>query len=316
MTKRTYFSILGVTCVGATLAASAFVRISAGAHAPPVLKGFVHPSVGLSRARFGGIVSEVLAKAGDRVGRGQVLVRFEMKEMDDRMQSLREAEQWIQAAVKSSKALEQVPQQLRHNLYDMHPDTQRAEREYVAALAEFEKAEASNLGATEARLHQAESERIRVRGDLNHLFSATPNREESRTYLTGLARSIVDLKKLQRDNEISAPFSGFLDLLEARVGNNVRPGQPIAILISETAYSADLRVTESELRGLRVGSRLKGWAENERVGIEGCIESIAIRKIPVIERDNLQTNQEHVAVVRIESGRPLSAGSIVTFEIP
>jgi multidrug resistance efflux pump len=313
MTKTRLFAIL---CAMAIVAPGLFfIRIRAGVRSPVAIKGFVNPVMTIPRARFGGTVREVLAKTGDRVERGQVLVRFEAGELEARLMQLRKAAQSAETALKGGNAMAQIPNQVRQYLSEMHPDTVNAEREYVDALAVFDQAQGAFREAANIRLRHAAEGRTRVRRHLGKLFSGSANGEDSRMYQAEIARNITEVEKLLQDTEVRAPSNAVVDLLDAHAGEKIQPGQPVAVLVSVGEYSVDLGATEAELTRLHAGMTLKGRVEGSR-RIEARIESISMRKLPVIARENLQTAEEPVVRARIVSAVPLRAGSIARFELP
>ena len=141
MTSLRKSTIFGACCFAAIIATGIlFVRMRAGVESPTLKTGMVSPLLTIPRARFGGIVREVYAKTGDRVESGQLLVRFEAKELEARLVQLRKAAQAAEAAVKGGNAIAQIPAQVRQSLSEMHPDTIQAEQEYVDALAALDLA--------------------------------------------------------------------------------------------------------------------------------------------------------------------------------
>lgn len=259
---------------------------------------------------------EVLVQTGERVEAGQVLVRFEAKELETRLMQLRKAAQAAEAAVKGGSAMAQIPHQVRQYLYEVHPNTVKAEREYVDALAAFEQAPGADREAANIRLRHASQERMLVRRRLAALFAGSANGEDSRMYLAEIARNIAEVEKLLQDAEVRAPSNAVVDLLDARVGEKIQPGQPVAVLLSVGEYAVDLGVTGSELQRLHTGMALQGRIPGGSRQIEARIESISTRKLPVIARDNLRMAEEPVVHVRIVSAAPLRAGAIAAFELP
>ena len=281
------------------------IGMRAGVRTPSVKKGWINPVLTIPRALFGGTVREVLAKTGDRVESGQVLVRFEAGDLETRLMQLRKAAHAAEAAVKGGNAMAQIPNQVRQYLYEMHPDTVNAEREYVDALA----------ASDPARLRRATEERMAVRRSLGQLFADRANAGDSQVYLAEIARNIAEVEKLLRDAEVRAPSSAVVDLLDAHIGEKFQPGQPVAVLISAGEYSVQLGAAEAELTRLHSGMSLKGRLEGGGT-IDAKIESISMRKLPVIARDNLQAAEEPVVRLRIVSAVPLRAGTAATFELP
>jgi multidrug efflux pump subunit AcrA (membrane-fusion protein) len=313
MTSRQQWTVLGAACVAVIVVPGLFfVRMRAGVQGRSVKSGSIHPVMSIPRARLGGIVREVLAKPGDRVEAGQVLVRFEAKDLEIRLRQLRQAAQAADAAVKGGDAMAQIPNQVRQYLYEMHPDTVKAEREYVDALAAAEQ----TADAGRERLRRAAEERMLVRRRLGKLFAGSANAGDSREYASEIARNIADVEKLLRESEVRAPSRAVVDLLEAHPGDRLQPGQPVAVLVSIGEYSVEFAVTEIERQRLHERMVLSGRLEADSRRIEGRIDSLSTRKLPVIARDNLQKAEEPLVRVRIVSAAPMRAGAKAEFEIP
>lgn len=317
MTRRRQLAISGAALAVAIAAPGLFfIRMRAGVQSPSVKQGLLRPVLQLPRSRFGGTVREVHARTGDRVDAGQVLLRFEAKGLEARLMQLRKAAQAAEAAVKGGTALAQIPNQVRQYLYEMHPETVRAEREYVETLAAFERAQGTGREAANVRLRQAGEERMLVRRRLGRLFAGSAKGEDSQQYLAEIARNISEVEKLLNDAEVRAPAGAMVDLLDARAGEKILPGQPVAVLVSIGEYSVDLDVTEAESARLHPGMTLKGRLEGSIRQVDARIESILKHKLPVIARDNLQTAEQTVVRVRIVSAAPLRAGASAAFELP
>ncbi len=317
MTRSRLFAILGAAGAGAIVVPGLFfIGMRASVRARTVKTGSVRPVLAIPRARLGGIVREVLVSTGERVEAGQVLVRLEAKELETRLMQLRQAAQAAEAAVKGGDALAQIPNQVRQYLYEMHPDTMKAEREYVDALSALEHAQDADREAANVRLRHAAEERALVRRRLGKLFAGSANAGESREYSAEIARNIAEVEKLLQESEVRAPSRAVVDLLEAHAGDRIQPGQPVAVLVSAGEYSAELTVTETELKRLHEGMVLKGRLDENSRQVEGRIESISMRKLPVIARDNLQKAEEQVVRVRMVSATPLRAGAKAEFELP
>ena len=317
MTRRRQFTVLGAACIAAIVVPGLFlIRMRAAVQRRPVKIGSIHPVMNIPRARLGGIVREVLVTNGQHVEAGQVLLRLEAKEWETRLQQLRKASQAAENAVKGGDALSQIPNQVRQYLYEVHPDTVKAERDYVDALALFDKSAGASREAANFQLQRGSEQRILVRRRLGKLFNGSANSADSRVYLTEIARSIAEVEKVLRDAEVRAPSQAVVDLMEAHAGDRIQLGQPVAVLVSAGEYSVDFAVTETELKRLQASMALKGRLEENSQRIEGRIETITMRKLPVIARDNLQMAEEPVVRVRILSATALRAGSMAAFELP
>lgn len=276
----------------------------------------IHPLLNIPRACCGGIVGQVLAKVGDPVAIGQILLRFDVKDLETRLSHLRQAAKAAEAAVKGGDAIAQIPNQARQYLYEMHPETMRAEREYVDALAAVEQAQGSGLQSSKLRLASASEERLSVRRRLAKLFAGSANGEDPGVYLTEIAKSISEVEKLLQNAELRASSVSIVELLDALPGDRIEPGQPMAVLVSVREYSADLVVTDAELSRLHTGMVLEGRITGDGRPLQARIASITRRKLQVFARDNLQVTEEPVVHVQIESATRFPPGLQAQFRIP
>jgi len=291
-------------------------RMRADVRGPVVKTGFVHPVLTIVRGRVGGTVGEVHVKSGDHLEAGQLLLRLEAKELEDRLKGLRKAAQAAESGLRGANAMAQLPNQVRQLMYDLHPETGRADREYAEALTSFDKAQGAAREASGVRLRKAEVERMRVRRDLGQLFAREANPENARAYHAEIARAIQGVEKLIEETVTRAPDEALVDIMDIHAGDKIQPGQPVAVLISTKNYLVDVGVTAGEWKRLHPGLALKGRLEGSGAAIEGWIESTFLRRIPVIARDNLRVAEGPVVRVRIVSAEPLRGGATVAFELP
>ncbi len=259
---------------------------------------------------------EVCARAGARVESGQVILRFEARDLEARLRQMRQAAAAAEAAAKGGNAIARIPDQARHYLIEMHPDTLKAEREYVEALTDFDQAKGADREPAGARLRHTGAERARVRCHLAQLFAGSVDGKDTRAYQSDILRSIQEAEKLLREAEVRAPSGAIVDLLEVQAGEKIEPGQPVAVLITTGEYSVDIGLTEAERARVHPGMALKGRLDVGSGRIEARIESISMRKIPVIARENLQAAEEPFARVRFATAEPLRPGAIAAFELP
>ncbi len=297
----------------AILGAGTFLAMPAPA---AVLKAPLHPRMYVPRAQLGGLVSEVLVATGQHVKSGQLLVSFDAKELETRLAQLQLAARSAQAAMTSGNAMAQIPPQARQYIYDVHPETMKAEEEYVEALTASESATVQNRAAAAARLKKAAEERTLVRSRIAKRMAAASNGDDLQSFLEQTTHSIAETQKLLKDTGIRAPANAIVDLIEVRAGDRIRPGAPLAILVSAEEYALEFAVTAAEATTLREGMTLEVQLLGDAAKVRATIVSIATKKIPVIARDNLQTAEESLVRLSLHSTKALRAGLIATMELP
>ena len=313
MTRHVQFAILGAGGLLAILAPGLLqLRVRAGVQPAQIRSGPLHPVMHIPRAIFGGLVSEVLVQAGQHVEAGQLLLRFDAKELESRIAQLQQAARTAQATI----TISEIPPQARQYVFEVHPDTMQAEREYVDALAVLESAAEKDRAAAATRLQHASQERGLVRGRLAANMSSAASGEALRGFLEQTTRSIAEAQRLLQETGVRAPANAVVDLIEVHAGERLPPGAALAILVSDMDYSLELPIAAAEAARLHAGMKLKGRLEGKAQPVEALLETITAHKVPVIARENLQIGEESILKLRFHSAAPLRPGLLAAMELP
>lgn len=224
---------------------------------------------GVVRARQVAVVSsrvvapvvEVLVRAGDRVRRGQVLVRLDAREVGAQatrasasatgMRLSLEAAQAERRSVESAVVLARVTHDRVKGLLEKNSATAQELDQAVAALA---GAEARLAGAT-ARVAEAEAG-----------LAAAKAGEESAS--VGASYAVL-----------TAPFDGLVSNRQVDPGSMAAPGVPLLTIEDTSAYRLEVRVDESrahhvapgtaaEVRIDRGGADAESWVPARVVEVE------------------------------------------------
>lgn len=173
------------------------------------------------RAELGGTVLEVLKRRGERVAAGEVLVRFDAKELEARL------EQAVANLQTASVALETARTRL--------------------ATAERALARASKLSSggaiSPADLDRAETEVAASRLAVDQAVAARKT-----------ADAAVKLGRITASRAVvSAPYAGVLQEMFAEVGVQVGPASPLFDLIDDSSIYVDVPIDEADAARVRVG---------------------------------------------------------------
>ncbi|HXE74904.1 MAG TPA: efflux RND transporter periplasmic adaptor subunit [Candidatus Xenobia bacterium] len=210
--------------------------------------------VNIGSQSFGKIV-EISVKEGDRVKRGQVLLRMEAVQASADVEATRALVQAGEAAVEMASAgLKSAQADLQRSKADLeraslnweraqglHKDKLISQQEYDTRKAEYESAKAA-AEAAEARLTQAQAEMARARYNLN----------QTRANLT---RSSDVLQK----TIYTSPIDGVVTNLPVHVGEQMVPGiqnSPGSFLMTVADMSevtAEVKVDETDVINVQLG---------------------------------------------------------------
>ncbi|TAM80896.1 MAG: HlyD family efflux transporter periplasmic adaptor subunit [Acidobacteria bacterium] len=215
-----------------------------------------------------GKVTEILVKEGDRVKKGQLLLRTE----DVQQQAGVQAQQ---AALRSSQANSRVQeanvQSATANLHTSQANLAQAQAKLQQAKDDFTRSQQmfkqqlisqqafdqalSTYQVAEATVQSSTAQVAQARAQLNQ---ANYNRDMSHASVLQAQAQLVGIKN-QRDQTIyTAPFDGIITYLPVHVGENVVPGiqnQPGSALFQVSNLSvinAVVNVDETDILGIKM----------------------------------------------------------------
>ena len=194
----------------------------------PLIEGRIEPEAVVASATLGGRVKAVLARRGDHVEAGQILVRFEAEDLDARMEQARGILALAPAGtiVTTASFVERVPPAVWASLLQTDPVRLEAEHEYADALAAVER---DGNAANKARLRRAETLRVAAFRRTDELRPQTLANLES---IRGEADRMMRWLMTQRGRlDTQSPVGGIIDMLDLAVGEDVRPGTPVALVV-------------------------------------------------------------------------------------
>ncbi len=293
------FAIGALAAAAAAGGVASLVRWPGGAFTRGVMAA-VEPATQIAFAKAGGTVSEVLARAGDRVRKEQPLVRFEAAALLGRRAE-------VAAALESAKGLSTIPRPAIALAVDAHPDVLAAEEEYTRALSAFEQAPAEQRAA----LARAAAARTEARQRIGRsLAKSTADLSNTTATLEDLLR---ELDRAIAEREVRAPADGIVDLLDLHPGDRIVPGAPAATVVIPGEYACEFTLPSAA--GLRPGTALRAVAAG-RAPVVARVERVSTRAIPSALRENRAAAEETVVRARFSLAAPLAPGAPVRLELP
>ena len=289
---------------------------SAGAGGSTWVMAPLDPVVVAAGSAAGGTVREVLVRQGQRVGKGQLLVRFDARELEARREQLAMVLRAAESAIESNRVTAGISAQVRRQLLESHPGVMDAEAEYAAALREFESADTSNRAGAKVRLDSAAAGRVEVRRTVGRAMASGGTSERFPSLLPRLRANIAEFDNLLRDAEVRAPADAEVDLLDVTPGQRIPPGHPVALLTLPQEYACEFAVPARAALRLKLGMASIGMLEPAHQRIEWRAESITRRTIPAAFREDRRVFEESVVRARVSWPQRLAAGTIASFELP
>jgi HlyD family secretion protein len=226
-----------LSAVGVFAALTAVLLLARRAPAVLLLDGVVERRTVPVISTTGGVVSEVLMREGAQVGAGEVIVRLDDPDLRAYLNDIERAEQFRRTGDRRFNTMARINPEARATLLQMHPDRQRAESDYVAALEAYDRAAPAGKAAAKDRLDHAANQRTRVARELSDIFSL---RETAENAVSTLQKRVDALRSRMDALNVKAPVAGSIDLLELHPGDRVLPGRPVALLGEQGQLYADL----------------------------------------------------------------------------
>lgn len=234
-----------------------------GSRGPAVRSGFVDAPVADVASPVAGQVAAIDVREGDRVRRGQLLVRLDDRERAARVQlaeaelerarsALEEAQRNVGATAPTVAAAAAAIESARATERDAQVELERVEtlaRSGVAPQAELDAARARRDVAS-AAVAQSGASRLSSRGRVGAAAAAV---ESARAAVASAEASLVLARVQLSQSEIRSPVDGVVAELSAREGEWAAPGTAVVAVEDTTRQWVRIDVGETELGTLRVG---------------------------------------------------------------
>ena len=196
------------------------------------------------KAEISGKVAEVRKKIGDRVKKGELIIRIDDKEMKLALKKA-EAER-LQALSKYIVNTEGFNSYISS---EKKKGINEKKSAYEKALKLYKEGK-----ITEKELHAAEDELLKA------MIESGAMREQVQKVVLGLTQAELNLTKARLDYErtrIKAPFSGIISKLDVSEGETVSAGTELFKIINLNSIYLKAFVLETEASKIREGMRVR-----------------------------------------------------------
>jgi RND family efflux transporter MFP subunit len=263
--------LLGAALAGCTSSRAAAAAVETAAL--PVTVGRVAMSDAASVIEAGGVVQarttatisarvmapvrEILVSPGDRVRRGQPLVRLTGDEL---VAGARAARSAVLAAEQGAKAAAAELDAAEAGLA-----LARASHERIASLEVTRSATAQELDEATAALRSAEA---RVAGAAARVLQAQSAVDSARA-------TSAQASTIESFTTLAAPFDGMVTATLVEAGNIALPGVPLLRLEDTGGFRLDVRVDESHAAAMRRGDRVPVLLGPDGAATMGVVDELS-----------------------------------------
>ncbi|MGJ0484165.1 MAG: HlyD family efflux transporter periplasmic adaptor subunit [Methylomicrobium sp.] len=252
------------------------------------------------KAQTEGTVVEILAENTQQVRQGQVLVRLDgVRAQLDFEQSQAELGETVRRIEKLTAGIQTLQQRIaarQATLNQVKHDLQR----YLTALRDGAASEQQVQNARdkilelEASIKEAEAEKISVEAEIQGVdIDRHPSVEK--------AKSKLRLAYLEyRRRNILAPVSGYVAKRRAQIGDMIKPGAPLMVIVPLDDLWIEANFLESQIAGVRPGqpAEIRVDAFGDRIVYRGRVQGInpgTGSSFALLPTDNATGNFIHIA---------------------
>lgn len=211
-------------------------------------------------------------RAGAQVEQGQLLVRIDDREYQQRLELARRQ---LAAEEVQLQAIEVEAENLARLIDIAQSELRIAEREYQRVLALFERQQAPQRELDLARQSYETARAALQRLDNDQRL--LPTRRAWQAAQRGLRAAEVELARLDVERcRITAPFSGQVERLDVEVGERVGIGQQILRVVDPRRIEIPIELPVSMRDRVAAGRRCRLWLESRPEQIwEGSVARLA-----------------------------------------
>ncbi|MDM7936967.1 MAG: HlyD family efflux transporter periplasmic adaptor subunit [Cyanobium sp. CZS 48M] len=281
----------------------------------------------------GGVVRDVLVKEGERVDKGQVLIRLDTEASADRQRSVRQTirlkEEQLSLKLQELERylqLNSTEQRLLRAQVQLQQDIlKRLETlEQEGASAELQVLQQRNkTQEVQGQLEQSAGERLRQDAILNQQI------QQLRSELADLRSNLTELNVNLRYQEIRSPVNGVVFELKSKAAGFVAQGsEPVMKVVPFDKLEARVKISSSEIGFVSVGKpadiSIDSFPASDFGVLEGTVRQIGSDALPPEPEDPAGTGYRFPASIqlssqqlRIKTGQrlPLQVGMSLTANI-
>ena len=278
----------------------------------------------------GGVLDEMLVKDGERVGKGQVLMRLDNEATKDRELSL--------IKTISAKQQQQQLKEVELQRYLNFNDTEQAvlrqnlvlEQEILGRLESLKK-----VGASAELQYLQQRNRVRdVEGELaktsvdrqRQVAILEQSVQQLRGELADLQSKLTELRVNIRYQDIRSPVDGVVfDLKPTGPGFVAQGSEPVMKIVPYDALQAKVEIESKDIGFVRVGKAvdisIDSFPSNDFGVVEGTVKSFGSDALPPDEQHKTYRFPAMIALntqqLKLKSGKslPLQVGMSLTANI-
>jgi multidrug efflux pump subunit AcrA (membrane-fusion protein) len=318
-TRRHWQLILGIAAILLLIGVSVTLVFGNGGTIksiglPPRVRVPLQSKTLVAASKWGGIVKEVHGRPGDRVAKGQVLIRLESSALVEQRKNLVAAIRITRTALESSKEMSAFPPALRSSVVEVHPEVSAAEDRYIRALAALDHAVgAAERSAAQAEWDQASAKRTEVRVRIGRSLASGEAFQDLSSMVPQLETRLRELDQILADSEVRAPETSVIDLLDLHAGDRLLPGNPSVVFALPGEYFCEFPIAVKDASALAIGLKSQGTFGPET--FQWQVETLTLRTVPFAMREDRQVSQETMVRARIFLAKAVP-GAMVTLDLP
>ncbi|MFT9486061.1 efflux RND transporter periplasmic adaptor subunit [Tepidibacillus infernus] len=227
--------------------------------------------------KVSGKVQEVYVKQGDTVKEGQVLIKLDDRDLQDR---LHQAEAAYQQAL---NGLTQAKEGKGSNLVQAESRLKQAEDafqqakknlERIKTLYETQAVSKSQLEQAEATYLQAETN-LKVAQDAAEKANSNVGIASSESAVQQAKVGVEQAQHAIADSKITAPIAGQVVAINTEKGEMAGPQSPVAQIVNANQVTVQLNVSETSLQSFKLGQQVKVYVSALNQDFAGEVTFIA-----------------------------------------
>ncbi len=231
------------------LAAAALVRSNSSSGVDDSFTGTFEQEIVRVTPLTGGLIAEVRVHEGDHVEQGDVLLRLDDSAVRARYDQARSLADRAAAQLNAASFLGNLSPEAVAQLLDRAPEVQAAERAYVRAVAEADRAPSD--AEARRKLNEAAAGRDEARAKISRPGRAAfpPGSDLS----SQIQQQLRQMQDQLGSATVTAPCAGTVEILRLQKGDPAFPGQPVAAIARSGSFYVDVYATAEQRAHIEEG---------------------------------------------------------------
>ena len=259
------------------------------------------------KSSLAGVVGEILVQEGQRVTKGQPLLRLDHDVSEKRRSTVIEETQLEQDRLKGqAQAFKARGDSLRSKTDALRQSmlTEQQILRQIEPLAEVGAVQQVQLLQQRNRVEQLRSEIAQAEANQREIEAESVRQsKDSLRSLTALDRQRVEVKQVQDEELLRAPLDGVVfDLVPSSSGYVVRPGETLLKVVPDGSLEAKVFFTNREVGfvkpGQRAQIRVDAFPFTQFGSINGRIKAVSVYALPANQQNGQPTFPGYVQLDR------------------